>query len=60
MSFADEAEALFGIRPELRPLESFDPVLARLDALLPGEGSLNARLGAFRGVPPSRATARKG
>ncbi|MDP3376964.1 MAG: hypothetical protein Q8S53_01255 [Brevundimonas sp.] len=49
MGFADEAEALFGIRPELRPLESFDPVLARLDALLPGEGSLNARLGAFRG-----------
>lgn len=60
MGFADEAEALFGIRPELRPLESFDPVLARLDALLPGEGSINARLGAFRGgtaIPRDRQQA---
>ncbi|MEY4555111.1 MAG: hypothetical protein RL093_230 [Pseudomonadota bacterium] len=48
MSFADEAEALFGIRPELRPLESFDPVLAEIDALLPGEGSLTDRVTAFR------------
>lgn len=48
MSFADEAEALFGIRPELPPLESFDPVLAEIDALLPGEGSLTDRVTAFR------------
>jgi hypothetical protein len=48
MGFADEAEALFGIRPELRPLESFDPVLAEIDALLPGEGSLTERVTAFR------------
>ena len=48
MGFADEAEALFGIRPELRPLESFDPVLAEIDALLPGEGSLSERVTAFR------------
>ena len=48
MSFADEAEALFGIRPELRPLESFDPVLAEIDALLPGEGSLSDRVTAFK------------
>ena len=48
MSFADEAEALFGIRPELRPLTSFDPVLAQIDALLPGPGSLNERVTAFR------------
>ncbi|HEV7227823.1 hypothetical protein [Brevundimonas sp.] len=47
--FADEAFALFGVRPELRPLESFDPVLARLDALLPGAGTINQRLAAFRG-----------
>ena len=47
-SFADEAEALFGIRPETAPLSSFDPVLARLDALLPGEGTINQRLAAFR------------
>ena len=48
MSFADEAEALFGIRPDLPPLESFDPVLAEIDALLPGEGSLTDRVIAFR------------
>ena len=48
MGFADEAEALFGIRPELRPLESFDPVLAEIDALLPGEGTLSERVTAFR------------
>ena len=48
LSFADEAEALFGIRPELRPLESFDPVLAEIDALLPGDGSLTERVTAFR------------
>ncbi len=48
ISFADEAEALFGIRPELRPLESYDPVLAEIDALLPGEGSLTERVTAFK------------
>ena len=48
MSFADEAEALFGVRPELRPLSSYDPVLAEIDALLPGEGSLTDRVTAFK------------
>lgn len=60
MSFADEAEALFGIRPELRPLESFDPVLAEIDALLPGEGSLTERVTAFKShyvIPKDRLQA---
>src|SRR5688572_5095437 len=35
LSFADEAEGLFGVRPELRPLAAYDPVLARVGALLP-------------------------
>ncbi|MDQ8027934.1 MAG: hypothetical protein REJ23_04340 [Brevundimonas sp.] len=48
MSFADEAEALFGIRPELRPLSSFDPVLAQIDALIPGPGALTDRVTEFR------------
>jgi len=48
LSFVEEAEALFGIRPELRPLESFDPVLAEIDGLLPGDGSLTERVTAFR------------
>jgi hypothetical protein len=46
--FADEAEALFGIRPELKPLTDYDPVLARIDALVPGEGPLLDRVTAFR------------
>lgn len=48
MSFADEAEALFGIRPELRPLSAYDPVLAEIDRLLPGPGSLTDRVTEFR------------
>lgn len=48
MSFADEAEAQFGVRPELRPLSSYDPVLARIDALIPGDGPLADRVAAFR------------
>jgi hypothetical protein len=46
--FADEAEALFGVRPELKPLTDFDPVLARIEALVPGEGSLLDRVTDFR------------
>ncbi|HYC99471.1 hypothetical protein [Brevundimonas sp.] len=48
MSFADEAEALFGVRPELRPLSAYDPVLNEIDRLLPGPGSLAERVTAFR------------
>ncbi|WP_421730499.1 hypothetical protein [Brevundimonas sp.] len=48
MSFADEAEALFGIRPEIRPLTEFDPVLAQMDALVPGPGPLVDRITAFK------------
>lgn len=48
LSFADEAEALFGVRPVLKPLSDYDPVLARIDALIPGEGSLTDRVTAFR------------
>ncbi len=60
MSFADEAEALFGIRPELLPLASYDPILAEIDALLPGEGSLTDRVTAFRAdyvIPKDRLQA---
>lgn len=60
MSFADEAEALFGIRPELPPLSSFDPVLAGIDALLPGDGPLADRVNEFRSqyvIPKDRLQA---
>ncbi len=56
--FADEAEALFGVRPELQPLSSYDPVLARIETLLPdGRGTLAERVERFRAryvVPKDR------
>ena len=60
MGFADEAEALFGIRPELAPLSSYDPVLAEIDALLPGPGPLADRVTEFKShyvIPKDRLQA---
>src|SRR5690606_21197735 len=48
LSFQDEAEGLFGVRPELPELDSFDPLVARIDTLVPGEGPLWQRIDAFR------------
>ena len=42
--FADEAEKLFGVRPTLRPLASYDDNLAALEKLVPGKGSLAERI----------------
>ena len=58
--FQDEAERLFLLRPKLRPLESYDPVIERIAALVPGEGALNERIEAFRNryiIPKDRLTA---
>jgi hypothetical protein len=55
--FVEEAEALFALRPKLRPLSDFDSALARIEALLPGPGPLSERVGAFRAqysVPDDR------
>lgn len=55
--FVDEAEALFALRPKLRPLSDFDGALARIEALVPGPGTLAERVGAFRAqysVPADR------
>ena len=48
LPFADEAEGLFGVRPELKPLSAYDPVLARIETLLPGRGPLWQRMDAFQ------------
>ena len=59
-SFQDEAEGLFGVRPPIRPLESFDPVLARIDKLVPGQGDLATRVDAFQAkyvIPTDRLDA---
>jgi hypothetical protein len=46
-SFADEAKGQFATVPVLKPLLDFDPVLARLEKLIPGAGPLAARVDAF-------------
>jgi hypothetical protein len=48
LSFADEAKGLFGAVPEIKPLSSYDPVIARIDALVPGSGPLPERVEAFQ------------
>lgn len=48
LSFADEAEGLFGVRPELKELSSYDPVLARIEQLAPGNGPLADRIDALQ------------
>ena len=59
LSFDDEAEGLFGVRPRLRSLAEFDPVLARIERLLTGSGPLADRVEAFQdrfNVPESKVT----
>lgn len=58
--FVEEAERLFALRPQLRPLESYDAALARIEALVPGEGPLAERVSAYTSrfvVPRDRAEA---
>lgn len=58
--FADEAEGLFGIRPQLKPLAAYDPILAKVEALVPGEGPLWQRVDDFQNryiIPTDRLDA---
>lgn len=63
LGFVEEAQGLFGVTPELPPLESFDPVVAQIEALVPGEptdGPLWQRLEAFNNrfnIPADRLPA---
>lgn len=43
-SFMEEVEALYGVKPKLKPLEYYDEVLARIGSLVPGPGPLPQRL----------------
>jgi hypothetical protein len=43
ISYSDEVEGCYGVRPERTPDSVFEAVHAELDALLPGEGSLYER-----------------
>jgi hypothetical protein len=56
-SFAEEARGLFGTAPELKPLASYDAVLAEIDKLVPGTGTLDVRVSAYREslrIPPDK------
>lgn len=60
LPFVEEAEGLFGVRPETPDLSSFDPLIARIAALVPGEGPLWQRIDAFDNrfnIPPDRLKA---
>ncbi|MGH6632722.1 MAG: hypothetical protein ACREB0_05125, partial [Sphingopyxis sp.] len=46
-AFADEAERLFGVRPRLKPLASYDPALKQIETLVPGDGPLADRVEAY-------------
>ena len=48
LSFEEEAEGLFGVRPVLKPLASYDPLLEKVEALVPGSGPLSDRVEAFQ------------
>ncbi|WP_165324350.1 hypothetical protein [Rhizorhabdus phycosphaerae] len=47
-AFVDEAQGLFGIRPTLNPLAAYDPIVAKVAALVPGEGPLWQRVDAWQ------------
>ncbi|HET9355502.1 MAG TPA: hypothetical protein VFO42_04990 [Sphingomicrobium sp.] len=48
LGFQDEAAGLFGVRPDVKPLTAYDPLLARIETLLPGPGTLATRVDAFQ------------
>ncbi|WP_444931901.1 hypothetical protein ACJJIF_09085 [Microbulbifer sp. SSSA002] len=47
-NFAREARALYDTEPPQRDLQSFEPMLQALEALLPGEQPLGERVASFR------------
>lgn len=48
LPFDEESLRLFGVKAPDREIEEFDAVLAEIDALLPGEGTLQERVNRFR------------
>ncbi len=47
-AFDDEAQGLFGVRPVLAPLASYDATLAEIEKLVPGDGPLWQRVDNYR------------
>lgn len=60
LSFDDEAFGLFGVRPHVKPLNAYDPILARLEKLVPGKGPLSQRIDEYQdrfAIPADRLKA---
>jgi hypothetical protein len=60
LDFEREAEGLYALRPGLKPLSAYDPVLEQLAALFPGDGPLWQRVDAFvdrTAIPAARLNA---
>jgi hypothetical protein len=48
LTFEEEARGMYGIDLRVQPLAVFDPVLARIEQLVPGQGPLADRVEAFQ------------
>ncbi len=60
LGFTEEAQGLYGVTPDIRPLAEYDPVVARIERLLPGSGPLAERVEAFQNrfvIPADRLDA---
>jgi hypothetical protein len=60
LSYSDEVEGCYGVRPQRTPASVYEQAHAELDELLPGEGTLRERRQAWREhylVPGDRAMA---
>ena len=60
ISYADEVEQCYGVRPTMRPEDDFEAAHRRLDAVLPGSGPLADRYVSWReaqAIPPDQLQA---
>ena len=62
LSFGEEALGLYGVSldGQLHPLADYDPILARIERLVPGDGTLADRVDSFMDrfvIPPGRLDA---
>jgi hypothetical protein len=48
LSFDVEAKGQFSVVPKLKPLSAYDPVLVKVERLVPGKGPLSDRVDAFQ------------
>jgi hypothetical protein len=55
-SFQDEAEGLFGVRPPIKPLSAYDPILARSTSWSPARATWRPASPPSRPATPSRPT----